>query len=100
MRPLLCELQLADGVHCSIRNAIEARFNLMARRLGNAASYAGSVALTAPMCEILLPIAFVSLNNALKYAVARHVAVTVDSDGVSPSSGQDKASTMRQGEYP
>lgn len=87
MRLLLFELQPADGVQGSFRDAIEARFNLVERRLGISASYSGGVALTSSMCEILLPVAFESLNNALKHAAARRVAVTVDSDGDDVTTG-------------
>jgi signal transduction histidine kinase len=81
VRMLLFELQPADVLHGAFQDVLEARFNLVERRLGIRAGYTGVTALEPAVRDVLLPIAFEALNNALRHAAATHVTVRVDSDG-------------------
>ena len=87
MRLLIFELQPAAVVQGSLQDVIEARFNLVERRLGISASYLGVITLAPQVRDILLPIACEALNNALKHAAATCVTVHVDSDGDGDAAG-------------
>ncbi|MBP8293739.1 MAG: GAF domain-containing sensor histidine kinase [Caldilineaceae bacterium] len=81
VRMLLFELQPADVLQGAFPDVLEARFNLVERRLGIRAGYTGVTALDPALHTILLPIALEALNNALRHAAATHVTVQVESDG-------------------
>lgn len=81
VRMLLFELQPANVLQGAFPDVLEARFNLVERRLGIRAGYTGVTALEPPIRTILLPIALEALNNALRHAAATHVTVRVESDG-------------------
>jgi signal transduction histidine kinase len=87
MRLLLFELQPADIMQGSLQDVLEARFNLVERRLGIRASYAGATTLAPAVRTALLPIALEALNNALRHAAATRVTVTVESGGGSSGEG-------------
>ena len=87
MRLLLFELQPEDIMQGALQDVLEARFNLVERRLGIRAGYAGVTTLAPAVRAVLLPIALEALNNALRHAAATRVAVHVESDGDDADDG-------------
>jgi signal transduction histidine kinase len=86
-RLLLFELQPLDLAQGTLQDALEARFNLVERRLGVEADFISLMvpALPRPLWHALLRIALEALNNALKHAAANCVTVQVAADGASLS---------------
>ncbi len=82
-RLLLFELQSLDPAQVSLQDALEARFNLVERRLGVAVDFASVrvPTLRRPLWHAMLRIALEALNNALKHAAADHVTVHIAAEG-------------------
>ena len=86
-RLLLFELQPLDLTQGTLQDALEARFNLVERRLGVEADFISVTepVLLRPLWHAMLRIALEALNNALKHAAANRVTVQIVAEGASLS---------------
>ena len=88
-RLLLFELQSLDLAQGTLEDALEARFNLVERRLGVEVDFASVMVptLRRPLWHAMLRIALEALNNALKHAGANCVTVQRLGRGRQPQHG-------------